>query len=85
MQDGTVADMATVQVRNVPEEIHRLLKIQAAESGTSLNEFLLGRLSEIAERPTLAQLAQRARARGPVEGVTMGDIVDLVRHDRDHR
>jgi antitoxin FitA len=60
--------MANVQVRDVPDDVHRRLKAQAALSGQSLNEFLLARLSEIANVPTVPELAQRIREREPYLG-----------------
>lgn len=75
--------MATVQVRNVPELVHRRLKVEAAQNGQSLNEFLLERMTLWAERPTISEFARRAQERGPVEGVTLSDIVDVIRKDRD--
>jgi plasmid stability protein len=48
-----------VQVRNVPDELHRTLKIRAAQSGKTLSDYLLAELEGIAEKPTLAELAQR--------------------------
>ena len=48
-----------VQIRNVPEEIHRTLKSRAARSGMSLSDFLLAELRKVAERPTADELVQR--------------------------
>jgi hypothetical protein len=72
--------MATIQIRNVPEEIHRQLKIEAAESGQSLNEYLVWRLTEFAGRPTIAELGRRILEReGPYTGPSS---VDIIRADR---
>jgi plasmid stability protein len=60
--------MANVQVRGVPDDVHRRLKSQAALSGQSLNEFLLARLSDIARVPTIPELAARIRDREPYTG-----------------
>jgi predicted nucleic acid-binding protein len=46
-----------IQVRNVPEALHRGLKARAATMGMSLSDYLLGELREIAERPTLLNSA----------------------------
>lgn len=56
-----------IQVRNVPEALHRSLKARAVTAGMSLNDYLLGELREIAERPTLAEFRGRLHARGPVQ------------------
>jgi predicted nucleic acid-binding protein len=50
MQFAIVARVSNVQVRGVPEDVHRRLKAQAALAGQSLNEFLLARLREQASR-----------------------------------
>ena len=57
--------MPTVQSRDVSEATVRRLKARAAEEGVSLSVFLARELDRIAERPTLAELASRLRARTP--------------------
>lgn len=69
-----------MQIRGVPEDVHRRLKSQAALSGQSLNEFLLARMSEIARTPTIPELAERIRSRAAYEGPSTAAIV---RRDRD--
>lgn len=55
-----------VQVRDVPEAVHRTLKARAAQSGISLSEYLRGELALIAARPTPEEVRQRLRERTPV-------------------
>lgn len=55
-----------IQVRDVPEEVHRTLKARAAASGQSLTEYVRGLLVRAAQRPTPAELDGRIRARGAV-------------------
>ncbi len=55
-----------IQVRNVPDVLHRKLKARAAEAGMSLSDFLLADLRRSAERPTPAELLERLRSRSPV-------------------
>jgi len=74
--------MANVQVRDVPEDVHRRLKSQAALAGQSLNEFLLARISDIARSPTVPELAQRISERAPYTGPSSADVV---REGRDGR
>ena len=45
-----------IQLRHVPDELHRKLKIRAATEGLSLSEYLLQEVRRLAERPTLAEL-----------------------------
>jgi antitoxin FitA len=56
-----------IQIRNVPEELHRKLKVRAAERGTSLSDFLLAEIEEIADRPTVAELMDRLAVEEPVD------------------
>ena len=53
-----------IQVRNVPENLHRSLKARAATAGMSLSDYLLAELREIAERPTLAEFRERLHTHG---------------------
>jgi plasmid stability protein len=55
-----------IQLRNVPEALHRTLKARAAMAGMSLSDYLLAEIREVAERPTLAELQQRLERRQPV-------------------
>ena len=55
-----------IQIRNVPVELHRKLKSRAALEGTSLSEYLLREIRQVAERPTLEELAERLKNRAPV-------------------
>jgi plasmid stability protein len=56
-----------IQIRNVPDELHRKLKVRAAERGTSLSDFLLAEVEEIADRPTVAELMERLAVEEPVD------------------
>ncbi len=83
MHFGSMTSMANVQIRDVPEDVHRRLKSQAALAGQSLNEFLLARLTELAGLPTWPEMSARIRARGePYEGPS---AAALIRDDRDSR
>jgi antitoxin FitA len=55
-----------IQVRNVPDVLHRALKARAATAGMSLSGYLLGELREIAERPNLTEFRERLHTRRPV-------------------
>lgn len=52
-----------LQIRHVPDDVHRELKARAAHAGTSLSEYVLAELVRMAARPTLDQLAERIRTR----------------------
>jgi plasmid stability protein len=69
-----------IQIRNVPEALHRGLKARAATVGMTLSDYLLGELQEIARRPTLAEFRVRLHTRRPLS--TALDTVRLLREER---
>lgn len=72
-----------IQLRNVPDALHRSLKARAALAGMSLSDYLLVEIKEIAERPTLAELRDRLHNRKPVSAHI--DTALLVREEREAR
>ena len=72
-----------IQLRNVPEALHRSLKARAAMAGMSLSDYLLAEIREIAERPTLAELRARLHKREPV--TVQLDTARLVQEERNAR
>jgi len=56
-----------VQIRNVPDELHRTLKSRAALAGMSLSDYLLAELRRTAQRPTREELLRRLESREPVK------------------
>jgi plasmid stability protein len=71
-----------VQVRDVPEEVHRTLKSRAAASGRSLSEYVRRLLERDAGRPTPGELAARIEARGSVRLDEPSEVT--IRRLRDH-
>jgi antitoxin FitA len=71
----------TLQVRDVPENIHATLRARAAEAGMALSEYVLRELTALAERPTVIEVLRRAGQRSGI--VDLDDIVDAVRSGRD--
>jgi len=55
-----------IQLRKVPDALYRRLKAQAAMAGMSLSKYLLTKIRELAERPTLSELRERVERREPV-------------------
>jgi plasmid stability protein len=66
--------MGLIQIRNVPNDVHRTLKVRAASEGTSLSEYVLREVTRVARSPTPAELDARIRARGRAN-VTTDDIL----------
>jgi antitoxin FitA len=55
-----------IQIRNVPDALHRRLKSRAALEGKSLSDYVLAELHRAAERPTLGELRERLKRRSAV-------------------
>jgi len=55
-----------IQIRNVPDALHRRLKSRAALAGMSLSDYLLSEIREVAERPTLEEMQARLQRRSRV-------------------
>lgn len=74
---------AMIQIRNVPDDLHRRLKARAAMSGQSLSNYLLDEIRRSAERPTLDELRDRLREREPISPAE--SPAQAVRAERDAR
>jgi len=72
-----------IQIRNVPDALHRRLKSRAALAGMSLSDYLLQQIREVAERPTIEEMRARLARRSTV--TLSVDTADAVRHERDSR
>jgi len=70
-----------IQIRNVPEALHRRLKSRAALAGMSLSDYLLDEIRRVAERPTLDEL--RARLHSRTETAPSVSPAEAVRAERD--
>ena len=72
-----------IQLRNVPDVLHRQLKVRAAFAGLPLSDYLIREARKIAERPTPEEMRARLQQREPYRGKTAA--TDLVRAERDNR
>jgi plasmid stability protein len=72
-----------VQLRNVPDGLHRKLKARAALEGMSLSDYLVAEMRRLADRPTLSELRDRLRERKPV--TPRVSPAEAVRTERDRR
>jgi plasmid stability protein len=75
--------MTMIQIRNVPETLHRKLKSRAALAGMSLSDYLLAELARMAEWPTPEELRQRLAQRSPTN--PFPSPAEAVRAERDSR
>ena len=72
-----------IQIRNVPEGLHRRLKARAAMTGLSLSDYLLDEIRRVAERPTIEELRARLERRPAVTPAV--PPAQAVRAERDSR
>ena len=70
-----------VQVRNVPDSLHRKLKVRAAAAGQTLSDYLLAELERLAARPTREEMLTRIHSRKRVSLRTPAATV--IREERD--
>jgi antitoxin FitA len=76
--------MPSVQIKDVPEQTHAVLRKRAAAAHQSLQEYLRTRLIEDASEPTLDEVLDRAGGRSG-GSVPLKDAVQTLRADRDRR
>lgn len=72
-----------IQIRNVPDALHRRLKSRAALAGMSLSDYLLSEIREVAERPTVDELRTRLQSRARIRPSL--SPAQAVRAEREHR
>lgn len=72
-----------IQLRNVPDELHRTLKARAAQSGMSLSDYLLREIRYVAERPTREDILRRLEQLTPV--ITKISNAQAIREEREKR
>ena len=72
-----------IQLRNVPDLLHRQLKARAALAGMPLSDFLIREVRKIAEYPTPEEMRERLTQRDPYRGKT--SPTDVLRAERDSR
>lgn len=72
-----------IQIRNVPDELHREAKVRAARAGMSLSDYLLREIRRSLEVPDIEELMARLDALEPV--TSSETSVEMIRAERDSR
>ncbi|MEW5851702.1 MAG: hypothetical protein AB2A00_23130 [Myxococcota bacterium] len=72
-----------IQIRNVPDAIHRRLKARAAMAGMSLSDYLLAEVKHLAEIPTRQEMLERINALPPIE--LNPSAAEMLREERERR
>jgi plasmid stability protein len=72
-----------IQVREVPESVHRTLKSRAAREGMSLSDFIKRELERVAERPTMQEWLERSRNAKPIPAkMSAARVIRELREER---
>jgi antitoxin FitA len=74
--------MGMIQIRNVPDELHRSLKARAAREGRTLSELILSDLPRLADKPSPEQVMSRIRSRSSVGGPPASELIAAERDRR---
>lgn len=77
-----------VLIRDVPSGVHSVLVVRAKAQGQSLQEYLVGLLGELAQRPTMPEIMKQIEesvALGSSAAMSSDDIVAIIREGRDGR
>jgi len=74
--------MKMIQIRNVPDELHRSLKARAAREGRTLSDLILSDLPRLVDKPSPEQVMARIRSRTSVGG---SPASELIAAERDRR
>lgn len=78
-----VLHMTMIQIRNVPESLHRKLKARAAQAGMSLSDYLRAEIERIAALPTMEEMLERLRQLPPIHPrLTPAGIIRAKRDQR---
>ncbi len=74
--------MKMIQIRNVPDELHRSLKARAAREGRSLSDLILSDLPRLASKPSPEQVMSRIQSRPSVGGPPASELIAAERDRR---
>jgi plasmid stability protein len=77
-----VQNMKMLQIRNVPDDLHRALKERAAREGTTMSELVLRALPRLAHEPSPDEVLARIRQREPVGGPRASELIRSERAGR---
>lgn len=71
-----------IQIRNVPDELHRELKMRAAAAGMSMSDYIKRELSRRSRKSTIKEIGARSQGRSAGSTLTTQDVVDTIREMR---
>jgi hypothetical protein len=80
---STVVHMSKmIQIRNVPDDLHRELKMRAAAAGMSMSDYIKRELGRKRRRSTIKEIRERSKGRSAGSTLTTQKIVDIIRESR---
>ncbi|HEX7280215.1 MAG TPA: toxin-antitoxin system HicB family antitoxin [Solirubrobacterales bacterium] len=71
-----------IQIRNVPDDLHRELKMRAAAAGMSMSDYIKRELSRKSRKSTIREIRERSKGRSAGSTLTTQKIVDIIREAR---
>ena len=71
-----------IQIRNVPDDLHRALKMRAAAAGMNLSDYIKRELDRKSRKSTIKEIGARAHGRSDNSTLTTQDVVDIIREAR---
>lgn len=71
-----------IQIRNVPDDLHRELKMRAAAAGMSLSDYIKRELDRRSRKSTIKEIVARSKGRSQGSTLTTQDVVDIIREGR---
>jgi hypothetical protein len=81
-RDNVLHMSKMIQIRNVPDELHRELKMRAAAAGMSMSDFIKRELSRRSRKSTIKEIGARSKGRSAGSTLTTKDVVDTFREMR---
>lgn len=78
--------MTSIQIKDVPEDVHRTIRSRAAAAGQSMQEYLWSKLVREARRPTAAEVFARIEEeQDDSSDLTANEVVEMIRSEREAR
>lgn len=81
-RDNVLHMSKMIQVRNVPDDLHRQLKIRAAAAGMTMSDYIKRELDVRTRKSTIAEIIARREAQGRRSTGTVQQTVDIIREAR---
>lgn len=81
-RDNVLHMSKMIQIRNVPDDLHRDLKKRAALAGMSMSDYIKQELDRKSRKSTIKEIGARSRGRSAGSTLTTQDIVDTIREMR---